>query len=67
MGWDVTEPQTNIVLAKVEDVNATLDSLRALGILTLPMGGKVRFVLHRDVTSDDVTEALSRIGKGLSA
>lgn len=67
LGWDVTEPQTNIVLAKVEDVNATLDSLRALGILTLPMGGKVRFVLHRDVTSDDVTEALSRIGKGLSA
>lgn len=63
-GWDVTEPRTNIVLAGVADVAATLETLRGLGILTLPMAGKVRFVLHRDVTEDDVTEALRRIESG---
>ncbi len=59
--WDVTEPQTNIVLAGVPDVETTLEKLRALGILALPMAGKVRFVLHRDVSEADVTEALRRI------
>lgn len=63
-GWDVVPPQTNIVLAGVPDVNAALDTLRALGILVLPMAGKVRFVLHRDLTDDDVTEALRRIDAG---
>ncbi len=67
LGWEVSEPQTNIVLAGVTDVPATLDTLRALGILALPMAGKVRFVLHRDVTSDDVADALRRIEKGTSA
>ncbi|PXY34575.1 threonine aldolase [Prauserella sp. PE36] len=61
LGWDVSEPQTNIVLAAVPDVRLTLESLRSLGILTLPMAGKVRFVLHRDVSADDVAEALDRI------
>ncbi|EHK89071.1 threonine aldolase [Saccharomonospora azurea SZMC 14600] len=66
-GWDVAEPQTNIVLAGVADVAATLDALRSLGILALPMAGKVRFVLHRDVSADDVTDALDRIDKGMNA
>ncbi|WP_139320863.1 GntG family PLP-dependent aldolase [Saccharomonospora sp. CUA-673] len=60
-GWDVAEPQTNIVLAAVPDVAWTLENLQALGIRALPMAGKVRFVLHREVTADDVDEALRRI------
>jgi threonine aldolase len=66
-GWDVVEPETNIVLAAAGDVSATIATLRSLGVLTLPMAGKVRFVLHRDVDDDDVTEALDRIGKGIRA
>ncbi|GAA1195360.1 L-threonine aldolase [Prauserella alba] len=61
LGWDVEEPQTNILLAAVPDVALALERLRGLGILALPMAGKVRFVLHRDVSDDDVEEALRRI------
>ncbi|WP_132877143.1 GntG family PLP-dependent aldolase [Tamaricihabitans halophyticus] len=61
LGWDVAEPETNIVLARVPDLRLTLDGLAKLGILATPMGGKVRFVLHRDVTTNDVTEAIYRI------
>jgi threonine aldolase len=60
-GWEVTEPQTNMVLARVADLRVSLDWLRSIGILALPMAGKVRFVLHRDVTMNDVDEALLRI------
>lgn len=60
-GWDVTPPQTNIVLASVPDVRRTLDALSSVGTLAVPMDGRVRFVTHRDVTSDDVEEALRRI------
>lgn len=61
LGWDVSEPQTNILLATVPDVALVLERLRGMGILALPMAGKVRFVLHRDVSDDDVDEALRRI------
>ncbi|KMS90629.1 threonine aldolase family protein [Prauserella rugosa] len=61
LGWDVVDPQTNILLASVPDVSLTLEHLRGLGIRALPMAGKVRFVLHREVTADDVDEALRRI------
>ncbi|MQA10736.1 MAG: aminotransferase class I/II-fold pyridoxal phosphate-dependent enzyme [Pseudonocardiaceae bacterium] len=61
LGWDVREPATNIVLASVPDVQITLDGLGKLGILATPMSGKVRFVMHRDVSTNDVTEALHRI------
>lgn len=64
LGWSVGEPQTNIVLAAVPDVRLTLESLRERGVLALPMAGKVRFVLHRDVTAADVDEVLRRIKEG---
>lgn len=62
LGWQVTEPETNIVLAGVPDLEVTLTGLRHLGVYAGPMGGKVRFVTHRDVGGDDVAEALRRIG-----
>lgn len=67
-GWEVVEPQTNIVLAEAPGgtgLAKTCDRLRALGILALPMAGKVRFVLHRDVHQGDIAEALRRIDRGL--
>ncbi|WP_019818887.1 threonine aldolase family protein [Saccharomonospora saliphila] len=64
LGWDVVEPQTNIVLAERADLATTLASLDALGIRVLPMAGKVRFVLHRDLSAADVEEALRRLRTG---
>lgn len=64
LGWDVTTPQTNIVLAAVPDVRLSLGRLRAAGVLAVPMAGKVRFVTHRDVTADDIDEALRRVADG---
>lgn len=63
-GWEVGEPQTNIVVARVADVERSLRWLRSLGVLALPMAGRVRFVTHRDVPSTDIDEALRRIKAG---
>ena len=60
-GWQVEAPETNIVLAAVPDLDMALQKLAGIGVLALPVSGKVRFVLHRDVSSADVTEALDRI------
>ena len=65
-GWAVDEPDTNIVLAKVPDLPTALAWLSSLGIRTLPMSGKVRFVTHRDLSPTDVDEALSRIKTGVA-
>ncbi|MEB3370148.1 threonine aldolase family protein [Saccharopolyspora mangrovi] len=62
-GWQVTAPQTNMLLAAVPDVQLTLTRLRAVGVLAVPMNGQVRFVTHRDVSKSDVEEALRRIGR----
>jgi threonine aldolase len=61
LGWEVVRPQTNMVLAGVPDVSVMLRMLTANGILAVPMSGKIRFSLHRDVTAADVAEALRRI------
>ncbi|GAA4891637.1 threonine aldolase family protein [Streptomyces coeruleoprunus] len=61
LGWDVTEPQTNIVMARVPDVTGTVDRLAAAGVLTVPVGGRVRLMTHRDVSRGDVRTALERI------
>ncbi len=63
-GWATTTPQTNIVLAPVPDVRHTLDRLRELGVLAVPMNGQVRFVTHRDVGKADIEEVLRRIHAG---
>jgi len=62
-GWDVTRPRTNILLASVADVPATLDALARENVLAVPMSGKVRFMTHRDVSSTDIAEALRRIAR----
>ncbi|KAA9161081.1 aminotransferase class I/II-fold pyridoxal phosphate-dependent enzyme [Amycolatopsis acidicola] len=64
LGWEVNAPETNILLARVADISVTLESLRALGVLALPMAGKVRFITHRDLSLDDIDEALRRIKAG---
>ncbi|MEV5543900.1 GntG family PLP-dependent aldolase [Saccharopolyspora shandongensis] len=63
LGWDVTAPQTNIVLAAVPDVQLTLRRLQAIGVQAVPMSGQVRFVTHRDVSKTEIEEVLRRIGE----
>jgi len=60
-GWDATKPETNIVLATVPDLPRTLTRLAEVGVLAVPMSGRVRFITHRDAGLDAVAEALRRI------
>lgn len=61
LGWQVDKPDTNIVLAGAADVATTLADLDSVGILALPMAGKVRFVTHLDVSAAQIDEALDRV------
>ncbi|MGP4016776.1 threonine aldolase family protein [Saccharopolyspora sp. 5N708] len=63
LGWEITAPQTNILLAAVPDVQLTLRRLAAVGVLAVPMEGRIRFVAHRDVSKADIEETLRRIGE----
>ncbi|MEU7188574.1 GntG family PLP-dependent aldolase [Streptomyces sp. NPDC045369] len=60
LGLRVRGPQTNIVLAEVDDLQKWLTRLRAAGVLASSMDGCVRFVTHRDVSRADIGEALRR-------
>jgi threonine aldolase len=60
LGWDVPEPQTNIVVATAPDVAGTLRRLAEAGVLAVPLAGRVRFVTHHDA-STLVDDALQRI------
>jgi threonine aldolase len=61
LGWEVSTPETNILLAGAPDVAGMLTQLEELGVLAVPMGGRIRFVTHRDVSAADITEVLGRI------
>lgn len=61
-GWQVREPQTNIVLVDVADVGGTLRRFEAAGVRASSMSGRVRLVTHADVTEADIKTTLERIG-----
>jgi threonine aldolase len=61
-GWQVLEPQTNIVLISVADLQGTLARFEGAGVRVAPMAGKVRLMTHADLDDDDITLALDRIG-----
>lgn len=63
LGWEVNRPETNIVLASAPDVGLMIRSLAQVGVHTVPMAGRVRFITHRDISAADVGEALDRIAK----
>ncbi|MDV6268911.1 threonine aldolase family protein [Rhodococcus globerulus] len=60
-GWAVDEPATNIVLAATADPSATVAQLAAVDVGAVTVAGKVRFVTHRDVSTADIDEVLSRV------
>ncbi|AEA22694.1 Threonine aldolase [Pseudonocardia dioxanivorans CB1190] len=61
-GWQVQDPETNIVLVGVADLAGTLARFEESGVLVAPMAGKVRLMTHADLTDDDIAAALERIG-----
>jgi threonine aldolase len=61
-GWQVTPPQTNIVLVEVADLAGTLRRFGAAGVRAAPMAGRVRLMTHADLSDADISTALDRIG-----
>ena len=61
-GWQVTPPQTNIVLVEVADLEGTLRRFGAAGVRAAPMAGRVRLMTHADLSDADISTALDRIG-----
>ncbi|MEH7443924.1 low-specificity L-threonine aldolase [Bacillus sp. JJ1122] len=63
-----SQPETNIVVADVKDLNITSDifveRLRAEGVITGTFGAThVRFVTHFDITEDQIQEAIEAIAR----
>ncbi len=57
-------PETNIVMFETNDPTAFSSALRERDVWIDPMGpGRLRAVTHLDVTSDDIDDALTRIGE----
>jgi threonine aldolase len=61
-GWRVTAPETNILLVEADDPAGMVRLFAQSGVRTLTMSGKVRFVVHADITDADIAMALDRIG-----
>jgi len=54
-------PETNILLVPVPDAPGALAALEAVGVRVLPVGSAIRFIAHRDLTAEDIGEALVRL------
>ena len=63
IGWDAKEPDTNIVLVSVPDPADVSARLAARGVGATTTAGKLRFVTHRDVTRDQIDDAVGRIAR----
>jgi threonine aldolase len=61
LGWQVSAPLTNMVYATVPDPAAAAAVLASVGVLAVPLGGRLRFVTHRDAGLEHVAEALRRL------
>ncbi len=61
-GWQVTTPQTNIVLLIPPDLPTMLRHLEQVGVAAVPLGAAVRFVAHSGVGDAEIAAALDRIG-----
>jgi len=60
-GLNVLPPETNIVLVPVVDTATALQLLEEAGVRVLPVGSALRFITHRDLAMEDITEALARM------
>jgi len=58
---DLEAVETNMVYLEVEDPEGFLQGLRTRGVLAGRVGGRVRFVTHRDLRDEDIPLALERV------
>jgi len=61
LGFALPEPETNILLVPVPDTARAMALLEGVGVRVLPVGTSLRFITHRDLAGEDVTEALARL------
>jgi len=61
-GWQVTAPQTNIVLVAVADLDGVVRRFVDAGVLASTMSGQVRLMTHADLSDADIAVVLERIG-----
>ncbi len=61
MGFNVQEPETNILLVPVVDIPLSLSLMEDAGVRVLPVGSSLRFITHRDLKAIDIDEALVRM------
>jgi len=61
MGFNVAEPETNILLMPVLDIPLSLSLMEDVGLRVLPVGSSLRFITHRDLMPEDIDEALVRM------
>ncbi len=61
LGFTLDLPETNILLVGVPDAAGALVRMAEVGILAVPVGNRIRFIPHRDLSEADVAEALRRL------
>ncbi len=61
LGFTLAMPETNILLVDVPHEGPALELMAKAGVLAVPVGNRIRFIPHRDLTEADVRETLTRI------
>jgi threonine aldolase len=67
LGLKVEPVETNMVYLEVPDPQGFLERLKAQGVLAGAVGGRVRFVTHRDLRDEDVPQALEAVDRALQS
>ncbi len=65
LGLEVGPVETNMVYAEIQEPQAFLERLKAQGVLAGAVGGRVRFVTHRDLRDEDIPQALEAVERAL--
>ena len=67
LGLKVEPVETNMVYLEVPDPQGFLERLKAQGVLAGAVGGRVRFVTHRDLRDEDIPQALEAVDRALQS
>jgi threonine aldolase len=61
LGFQVSRPETNILLVPVPDAAAAVALLQEARLRVMTVGSSLRFVTHRDLSEADLEDAIARI------
>lgn len=61
LGFALSMPETNILMVEVPHTSQALALLEGVGVRVLPVGPKLRFITHRDLSEQDIRDALKRM------